>query len=240
MRDKSRTYFDLVESLGQPDCAVCRIVNQAVRQHVDIFLYEQITIVERRAEIRAARGFCSIHGAMLISGHGRVLGAATLQHDILNDVLRQMDRALATPAALVRRSLPFGLRGMLKAVAHAVRPRRICPLCEYERRQEGLVLRALVNEINDPAVRAAFERSAGLCLPHFQMAVGMHDLPAGLRLRLTELEQPILAKLKAELAEYMHKRNASYETAPMGEEADAPLRATRLVSGRVVHSDGRA
>jgi hypothetical protein len=151
-----------------------------------------------------------------------------------------MDRALATPAALVRRSLPFGLRGMLKAVVQAVRPRRICSLCEYERRQEGLVLRALVNEINDPAVRAAFERSAGLCLPHFQMAVSMHDLPAGLRLRLTELEQPILAKLKTELAEYMHKRNASYETAPMGAEADAPLRATRLVSGRVVHSDGRA
>jgi hypothetical protein len=115
----------------------------------------------------------------------------------------------------------------------------MCPLCEYERRQEGVVLRALVSDINDPALRSAFERSAGLCLPHFQMAVALQDAPAGNQARLVEMERAILAGLKAELDEYLSKRNASYEAEPMGEEADAPLRAVRLVSGRVVHSDGR-
>ncbi len=233
------TTTDLIEAFGQPDCAVCRLVNQAVRQYVDVFLYEQITVVERRAEIRAARGFCSIHGSMLVSGHGRLLGAATLQQDILNDVLREIDKAMTTPAASLRRALPMGLNAVLKAVYRAIRPRRMCPLCEYERRQEGVVLRVLVNDVNDPALRAAFERSAGLCLPHFQMALDLNDLSPAYRARLVELEQAILRQLKAELDEYLHKRNASYESQAMGDEADAPLRATRLVSGRVVHSDGR-
>jgi hypothetical protein len=238
-QDYRTTYTDLLEALRQPDCAVCRLVNQAVRQHVDVFLYEQLLVVARRDEIRAARGFCSIHGAMLVGGHGRMLGAATLHQDIINDVARQIDRAMNAPLSALKRAFPIGLRAVLRNVMRAVRPRRMCPLCEYERRQEGVVLRALVNDINDPALRGAFERSAGLCLPHFQMALDLQDAPAGNQARLVELERAILASLKAELDEYLTKRNASYETERMGEEADAPLRAVRLVSGRVVHSDGR-
>ncbi len=238
-QDYRTTYTDLLEALSQPDCAVCRLVNQAVRQHVDVFLYEQLLVIERRDEIRAARGFCSIHGAMLVGGHGRMLGAATLHQDIINDALRQIDRAMNAPTVRLKRIFPPALRAMLRNVARAVRPRRMCPLCEYERRQEGVILRALVNDINDPALRGAFERSAGLCLPHFQMAVNLPDAPAGNQARLVELERAILAGLKAELDEYLSRRNASYESEPMGAEADAPLRAVRLVSGRVVHSDGR-
>lgn len=237
--DYRTTLTDLIEALGQPDCAVCRLVNQAVRQHVDVFLYEQMLVIERRDEIRAARGFCSIHAAMLVGGHGRMLGAATLHQDILNDVVRQIDRAMNAPASALKRAFPIGLRAMLRGVMQAVRPRRMCPLCEYERRQEGVTLRALINDINDPALREAFERSSGLCLPHFQMAVSLPDAPAGNQARLVELERAILAGLKAELDEYLSRRNASRSGEPMGAEADAPLRAARLVSGRVVHSDGR-
>ncbi len=238
-QDYRTTYTDLLHALNQPDCPVCRLVNQAVRQHVDVFLYEQLLVVERRDEIRAARGFCSIHGAMLVGGHGRMLGAATLHQDILNDVVRQIDRAMRPPMSALKRAFALGLRAMLHNVMRAVRPRRMCPLCEYERRQEGIVLRALVNDINDPALRSAFERSAGLCLPHLQMAVVLPDVPPGNQARLVELERAILAGLKAELDEYLSARNASYEGGAMGAEADAPLRAVRLVSGRVVHSDGR-
>ncbi|MGQ9903099.1 MAG: DUF6062 family protein [Anaerolineae bacterium] len=238
-QDYRTTYTDLLQALGQPGCPVCHLVDEAVRQHIDVFLYEQLLVVERRDEIRAARGFCSIHGAMLVGGHGRMLGAAMLHQDIINDVVRQIDRAVAAPMSALKRVFPPGLRAVLRSVARAVRPRQTCPLCEYERRQEEIILRALVNDINNPAMRGAFERSNGLCLPHFYMALNLRDAPAANQAQLVELERAILASLKVELDEYLTKRNASYETEPMGKEADAPVRAVRLVSGRVAHSDGR-
>ncbi|MCS7060112.1 MAG: DUF6062 family protein [Anaerolineae bacterium] len=243
-RDYRTTYTDLLQALTQPDCAVCRLVNQAVRQHVDVFLYEQLLVLERRAEIRAARGFCSIHSAMLIAGHGRMLGAATLYQDVLNDVMRQLEGAVRTvsPGAApsrLQRMFSIGWRGILRKVARIVRPQRACPLCEYERRQETVVLRALLNDIYDPILGAAFERSAGLCLPHFQMALLLPDVATDHQLRLVELERGILSTLKAELEAYIAKRNAGREAEPMGAEATAPARAGRLLAGRIVHSDGR-
>ena len=58
---------------------------------------------------------------------------------------------------------------------------------------------------------------------------------------LIEIETAILSKLKAEVDEFLHKSNASFgfTQADMGDEADAPLRALRIVSGRVIHTDGR-
>src|SRR5512133_870284 len=90
----SRTYYDLLEALPQPDCVVCRMVDAAVRQYIDMFIYENITNLARREEIRLARGFCSAHTTMFMAGYGRLFSMATLEQDVLNDVLRQIDRAL--------------------------------------------------------------------------------------------------------------------------------------------------
>src|SRR5205085_4413350 len=97
-------------------------------QRIDAFLYEQILVLERRAEIRAARGFCSVHGTML-TGVGYMQGNAILQHDVLNDVLREISKVVpdvAHPDANKRnfKQMAQGLFNRAGAVVNAIKPRR--------------------------------------------------------------------------------------------------------------------
>jgi hypothetical protein len=239
---------ELQEALRQPGCAVCRLVDRAVRQRIDAFLYEQITVLERRAEIRAARGFCSMHGTML-NGVGYILGNAILQHDVLNDVLREIDKVTAPgampkakgAAVLDLKALGRGVFNKIGSVAGAIKPKRVCVLCAYERDSEGIYLRALVNHLHEAELREAFAHSSGLCLPHWRVALGLNEVKRENLSELIHIQTALLKALKAELDEFLHKSNGSfgYTQAEMGSEADAPLRALKLVSGRVIHSDGR-
>ena len=233
MQAKSSAYHELIEAMSQPGCPICRLVDRAARQYVDVFFYENVTNVERRAEIREARGYCSAHGALL-AGHARMLGIAIIQHDVINDVLREVDRVL-TQTRAQRRPLDHLIgASMRRAVLGAVKPKRLCPLCEYEREQAGMLLRTLAGEMHDEAMHQAFARSSGLCLPHLQALLQLRDVDAHRLRLLLQIERDILKALKADLEEFLTKSNGSYEHASMGKEADSPLRATRLVSGRVL------
>ena len=245
MQGKPNTYHELLSTLKQPGCAVCRSVDAAVRQRIDAFLYEQITIIERRTEIREARGFCSAHGTLL-NGVGYMLGNAILQQDVLNDVLREIGKVLPTSKheEAKKRSIKNFAQGLFNkagAIASAIKPKRECVLCEYERDREAMYLRALINDLHEPELRTAFEASSGLCLPHFRVALGLNEMKGENLPMLIEIEIDILSKLKAEVDEFLHKSNASFgfTQADMGDEADAPLRALKMVSGRVIHIDGR-
>ncbi len=254
MKGKSNAYYALVEALRRPGCPICQQVDEAVRQRIDAFLYEQITVVARRDEIRLARGFCSVHGSM-ISGTGRMVGTAILQHDVLNDVLREINKVTPVNAATNGSAEPgksrqlMNLRGLVAsglrlrpfaAIANAIKPRRECPLCEYERDTEANMLRTLINNLDDDVLRVGFTKSHGLCLSHFRVAVsGLSETKPDMLASMTEIQLGILTRLRDELAEFIHKSNGSYDYAAMGEESDAPLRAVRMVSGRVLHRDGR-
>ncbi len=248
---KSNAYYALVEALRLPGCPICQQVDEAVRQRIDAFLYEQITVVARRDEIRQARGFCSVHGSM-ISGTGRMVGTAILQHDVLNDVLREINKVTPVgtdPAGSTGGRALIHLKGLVAsglrlrpfaAIANAIKPRRECPLCEYERDTEANMLRTLINNMDDEVLRTSFARSHGLCLSHFRVALsGLSETKADLLASVTEIELGILTRLRDELADFIHKSNGSYDYAEMGEESDAPIRAVRTVSGRVLHRDGR-
>jgi hypothetical protein len=224
---KSNIYFDLLEALRQPDCPVCRLIDRDVRQYIDGFFYESLTVVERRAEIRAARGFCSVHGSIL-AGHSRTLGTAIIHQDVINDVLRGLpghdDK---------RSSLRAVLAGVRDAVTRAIKPQRECVLCSHERNQERIVLETLINGIDDNTLRSAFERSQGVCLPHVQIAAGLRGINDVSLRDFLALERKILQTLRSQLEVFIHKYNGSYVHEAMGDEASAPAHATKLVSGRV-------
>lgn len=254
MPGKSNSYYALIEALRRPGCPICQQVDDAVRQRIDAFLYEQITVIARRDEIRNARGFCSVHGSM-ISGTGRMLGTAILQHDVLNDVLREISKVVPASANNNSAAEPgkgrqvMTLKGLVTsglrlrpfaAIANAIKPRRECPLCEYERGTEANLLRALINNFDDEILRDSFAKSNGICLSHFRVALsGLSETKPDLLAMVTDIQLGILTRLRDELADYIHKSNGSYDFAKMGDESDAPLRAVRTVSGRVLHRDGR-
>jgi Family of unknown function (DUF6062) len=229
---RSTQYFDLRDALTQPSCPICRLVDSGVRQFVDGLFYESLTVVERRAEIREARGFCSAHSSV-ISGTTRVLGSAIIHRDVINDVLRGIPEANA-PKGLFRQ----GVAAVTDAVVKAIKPRRECPLCEFERRQEKILLETLLRNLHEPELREAFERSAGLCLPHLQTVCGMRGIQDDNLRWLIETQRSILLNLRDQLDLFVHRYNGSYDFAQMGSEAEAPQRAVRTVSGRIVARRG--
>ncbi len=243
MPTPSRITHDLLDALHQPDCPVCRLVERDVRQYIDGFFYESLTVVERRAEIRRARGFCPTHGSIL-AGHSRTLGTAIVHHDVLNDVLRGFpDAAEATPTRLAggpAQILRRALTPLRKAVAAALHPQHECVLCAHERHQERIVLETLLNglsdqKLGDQNIPTAFEASDGICLPHLEAALALPSTAAAQR-RLINLQGALMRRLHAELALFIHKNNGSYEFVTMGDEAGAPARAARMVSGRTRRS----
>lgn len=230
---KSNIYFDLLEALEQSDCPVCRLVDRDVRQYIDGFFYESLTVVERRAEIRAARGFCSVHGSIL-AGNSRTLGTAIIHHDVINDVLRGFPGGTGTSGrGRLSGALVGALSGVRDAVMKALRPQRECVLCTHERHQERIVLETLLKELNDERMREAFSRSNGICLPHLQVAMQLKSAKDADIRQLIELQRAIMERVRGELETFIHKSNGSYEFVAMGDEATAPARATRMVSGRV-------
>ncbi len=65
------------------------------------------------------------------------------------------------------------------------------------------------------------------------MALQMRGVSAaGLR-ALMQIERDILTRIKLELEDYIAKSNGSYDYEGMGDESDSPVRAVKLVSGRV-------
>ncbi len=227
MRDKSSTFFDLLNALPETGCAVCRLVDRYTREHVDAFFYEQITSVPRRAEIRAARGFCSVHSAV-IQAPARALGIAIVHQDVLANVLRDMN-------ALAARSRIFGPA----ALAAAIRPAQECTLCAFERDREGHVLRTLVEWFGERELTEAYAASEGVCLPHFSAALGQGGIARTALNTFVRAQCEKITGLRDALELFVAKTNATGIIEPMGAEADAPRRALRMVSGGVVRTDGR-
>jgi hypothetical protein len=205
-----------------------------------MFVYENITNLARREEIRLAHGYCSIHTTIFMGGYGRLLSLATIEQDILNDVLRRIEHATRNPAkggSLVGAVL----HTFRNAIRGALLPSRQCPLCDYERSYEKVILGTLIQYIDNPAMAEAFASAALLCLPHYYVALGMRGIP-GISAKLDKIiarEQRGLKQLKAEVDEYVRKRNTLYQDEEMIQEADAPASAARIIGGRIVHSDGR-
>jgi hypothetical protein len=238
--DYSRTYYEMLEALPQPDCVVCRLVDEALQQHIDMFVYENITNLARREEIRLAHGYCSVHTTVFMNGYGRLLSLATIEQDILANVLRRINHATSNPA---KGGSLLGelLHTMSNAIRGALLPSRPCPLCEYERSQEKVILGTLVQYIDDPAMAAAFDKASLLCLPHYYVALGLRGIPglAGKLDKIITRQQQGLLQLKADVDEYVRKRNTLHQDEEMTRELDAPTRAARIIGGRIVHTDGR-
>ena len=91
----------------------------------------------------------------------------------------------------------------------------------------------------DPAILAAFEHSAGLCLPHFRLILELEGVAPNKAAKLVEVELRILREARAQLDEYVRKQITELVSTAPSEEGDAPVRVTRLTSGRIQHVDGR-
>ena len=92
MSDDPRTRDELLAAMRQGACPLCVLVERIERRAVDHFLYDQVNDIGRRDALRASRGLCLEHTAMLAEGRS-ALGVAILSRDILRAMTGELEAA---------------------------------------------------------------------------------------------------------------------------------------------------
>jgi hypothetical protein len=223
---------DLLELLPAEGCPVCALVGRAVARHLVAYAAEGVNDLDVRARLRASRGYCTRHAHQFWEEVRYRLGVAMIYQDVVINLIRALEAADPTAAsALERLMTSLGApRARAAADAAALAPQAACPACDAAADAKRRVTAALLRELREPAVAAAYRASDGLCLPHFRRALAeaRHDE------QITALVQTQLAAwraLHAGLSEYIRLQDYRFRDQPRGDEQRAPGRAIAAIAG---------
>lgn len=235
---------DLYEAFKQPGCPVCQVVVQSVSHYIRSVFYEKINDRELRADLRESRGFCVRHAWQTLQpGLGDALGGAILYQDILTDILREFPEAAPVEgqsnlsgqnrwlAGLVKTGQKERV-GRAKKVEDAVRPKKLCPVCQQREELHEIVLAELLEGLAEESMQVPYRDSFGLCLPHLSKAVAIVE-DAGLQGELIQVSRSKMEGLRSELGEFIRKNDYRFTGEAFGPERDAWARAVRLVAGEL-------
>ncbi len=218
---------ELQASYQAVTCPICSLLARSERRYIDITLYEHVTDVKWRSEVREARGFCTLHMERVLATGRSAVGASLVAGDIfktLRDLLGAQGSAGARAFGRLRSAI-----GANNGLAAVLRPQRPCPLCAYLEDLGKVYVAALLDDLQSEDGRVQYEQSVGLCVPHLTMAAERGG--GGLQM-LLDHQARVWEGLEKELAEFTRKQDYRYRDEEMGPEADAWQRAWRLLSGR--------
>ncbi len=220
-------FYDLLDQLAEPGCAICTLVRRDADKLMDAILYEQVVDPPTQQHFRASRGLCAEHGARF-ADYRSALGVCILVDQALDEVLTIMG---TTPARGARSLGGLLTGGADSPLVRKLMPERPCLICESQARAEHHYASSLAVHLNDARMDEAYRVSDGLCLPHFVAALERANDPA-LAQRLADIQRGIWARLKAELDEFMRKSDAvSARGEAMDLESDSWRRAVQLLGG---------
>ncbi len=204
--EKHLAYYELLEELRRSrHCAFCVLERKGIHTYVEGLLYEKVNDRGVRETLSKSRGFCPRH-AHLLAGFGDALGTSILYADQVGLLLRSLEhsRREKGPAA--------------------------CPACLAETRMRQAHVSTLLHGLDDPEMASAWERSAGLCFPHFSLAMNDAKDPDTKKV-LVRTQEARLKELASQLKELIDSYDYRRAAAGSREERDAWLRAVEMVSG---------
>ncbi len=244
-RDQTASFYDLRDALAQPGCVVCRLKANSVDRFLDGLLWECVTDPDKRQDIRQARGFCHEHTWRLARA-GAALGTAIILRDVLQDVLRTMDKATfqAMPPWSLRRAYealdPRQRAAATTVLVSQLEPQITCLVCVWAEEMERIYLQVLVsNLLGEESLLAAYEPSDGLCLPHFRQALTLVRDEMVFE-ALIGAQRAVWERLASDLSEFIRKNDYRFQDESWGEERDAWLRAIAALAGARFDRDERS
>lgn len=223
LKPPSRT--DLHAVYAQPECPICALLSRSERRYIDATLYEHVTDVRWRAEVRAARGFCALHTQHVLEHSRSALGVSLVAADILKTLRAALPGAPSAAGGALGR-LRAALGG---SAASALARQQPCPICTYLADLGAIYIAALLDDLATDAGGAAYAHSTGLCLPHLLAALDKGG--PGLAPLLAR-QTAAWAALEAELEEFARKSDYRYSHEQIESERDAWRRALLLLGGR--------
>jgi hypothetical protein len=228
--------YKLLEACREPGCPVCRVEQDSVERYLDNQFYENVNSPRWRDRLRASLGFCHEHAWLAVDKRlGDALGFTIIYHDVVNNIVRQLDKNSSAPNLSVRRSflrqLPDQARDLIKKALEVISPRKRCPACEHRDEAIRTILSTLLEELTKSEMTDALHASDGLCLPHLRLALE-HVRDVAVLEKLLTIQREKLENLRDELAEFIRKSDYQLIDQGFGAEGNAWLRAVNTIAGR--------
>jgi hypothetical protein len=246
MTTDPRTRDELLGAMSKHACPLCVLVERIERKAVDLFLYDQVNDISRRDTLRASRGLCLYHSALLAEGRS-ALGIAILSRDILRAMTAELEsyggdrggepadaQSSARSAVSAVNKYLSGTLGRLAGsngaqLATRIGPQAPCPMCDERPRVEAPLIAGLLRNFGDDSFAAAFEECGGLCRVHLANALRAAD--AATARALAARQAAAWRRLEAELDEFIRKHDYRFQGEILDAERDVWRRALRLSSG---------
>ena len=208
MADKDVLYHELLEALQTGECALCHLARRASNSYLHALIYEGVTDVKVREELREARGLCYRHAWRMAGQRGSVLGTAIIYRDVINTLVRTLEAGENAPTRL------FGRRegGLQRALAAT----QACPACVLERDAEQRTAKILLRHIEDEAIAAEYQRGSGLCIPHLDRTLANASQSASRTLAAWQANA--WTRLRNELDELIRKHDYRFRHEPVTTE----------------------
>jgi hypothetical protein len=201
-QEKHRPYFAVLEALRESTiCFLCALEEKSLRRYMDSLLYERVNDPGVRADLKFSHGFCH-HHAHLMAGMGNAFCAALLYQDhvsafegVLGKHIQDGDKQLSADFVETWTS-------------HAA-----CPACRLQAGDRVRYIATLIDNLGHDDMRAAFETSAPLCIPHLGMALRETQGKAHYQL-LFSVQHEAWTRLSGELEEFIRKQTTVFRRNP--------------------------
>lgn len=217
--EKHMPFFRVVEAFQQSKgCALCDLESKGMHRFFEALLYEYVNDPGVRAQLVRSKGYCNRHAHQLL-GFGDGLGTAILYEELVKKFVEYLSNLEGT------------VPGLLKRIdAGQWRNRSTCPACKAQMEDRARHVEVLAEWFGDEEMKTAFDASPGLCVPHFHMSLDAirND---GHRKHLVEVQLVKFEALVTDLEEFQRKNDYRFRDEGFGKEADAWLRAVRMLAG---------
>ncbi len=227
------SFFRLIEAFSHEGCPVCFCLKVDTLRYLDGLLYEQVNDPATRASLRASLGFCNWHAWMTRGIPACNLGIAIINEDILRDALGRLRRMRVrlnrgwASCGWLSRLLSRRLRNSLSIVW---KRKAICPACQVGREAESRYLFYFLEFLKDPQFERAFDRSAGLCLPHLLQMVELGPTHPNSAIVVERTERK-WHELQARLKSFIAKNSFASSEPITPEDARSLILALELLAG---------
>jgi hypothetical protein len=220
------TFEDLVDALGRPGCAICRLATRRSDRFLGSYIYEHVNDVELRATIREARGFCEVHAGQFLEKLD-ALAVAITYRDILNTLVKELD-GVESGGPEGSTGVRARLRGLARAGSRGPKTPSTCPVCEAESAAGGRALDVLTQHGDQRDLDQALLEGDPFCLSHAREALRRRPGFEALRTR----QHQGWSALRDRLLEFIRKSDHNYRWETLtDEERAAIVGGVRAVTG---------
>jgi len=265
--DRSPLYFRLRTALEKDtECMLCVIEERLERRYIQHYFSELVMDPPSRREMVESRGFCNYHLHRMLkeasrpgisAGTGMALVMRSLAEALMQDMKTQQNY-VETSAKAERRQLAENIVFLLERIrSRLTHPRwresflwretqqmlqntSLCPLCLHQSAFTHIYMTEFIEILasKDPTFWELFEKSKGLCVPHYVAAIQTAEKQSGAKgynvIKLVvEVEQRNLARLNSELTEYLRKHDYRFSGESWGSERNVVRRGVTRLVGRL-------